>query len=84
MEEVSKRTNDHAFSIELKSEDDIKMVVCSKDSEVTVLLESSLGELEKITFIEGRMLKIKGTNGILRMDLRVEELRSILPFFDQR
>ena len=78
---MSKQPKEHAFSIELKSMEYVKLCVNSNESEVTVMLESFLGELEEVTLIEDRMLKIKGTNGILRMDLQAEELRTFLPFF---
>lgn len=55
MEDVSKQIKEHAFSIELKSKE-YKLVVCSNDSKGTELLESFLGELEEITFIEDSML----------------------------
>jgi len=33
--------------------------------------------VEAVGFIEGVMLEIKGINGILRMELREEELRNL-------
>lgn len=78
MEDVSKRTKKHAFSIDLKSKEHVKHVAMSNDSEDKVLIEGFLGELEEVSFIEGAMLEIKGINGTLRMDLREEELRRLL------
>lgn len=78
MEDVSKRTKEHAFSIELKSKEYVKHVAMSNDIENKVLIEGFLGELEEFSFIEGAMLEIKGINGTLRIDLREEELRKLL------
>ncbi len=66
------------FSIELKSRAYIKRVAMSNDVEDRVLIEGFLGELEELNFIEGVMLEIKGINGILRIDLKKEELRKLL------
>ena len=43
-----------------------------------VLIEGFLGELEEIDVVEGSMLKVRGANGVLRMDLREEDLRKLL------
>ena len=66
------------FSIELKSKEYVKLVAISNDSFDKVLIEGFLGKLEELNFIEGVMLEIKGANGILRMDLREEDLRKLL------
>jgi len=66
------------FSIELKSRAYIKRVAMSNDVEDRVVIEGFLGELEELSFVEGVMLEIKGVNGILRMDLKKEELRKLL------
>jgi hypothetical protein len=72
---MNKRKEEHAFSIELNSKDHIKQLTMSKDDKEEVLIEGFLGELGKLSFIEGAMLEIRGKYGILRMDLREEELR---------
>lgn len=43
-----------------------------------MLFEGFLGELKEISLVEGLMLEVRGSNGILRMDLTEEELRSAL------
>ena len=67
---MSKRTEEHAFSIELNSKDYLKQFTMSKDAKEEVLIEGCLGELGRLSFIEGAMLEIRGTYGILRIDLR--------------
>jgi len=78
MSNGSKKSVEHMFSIELKSKEHVKLVAMANDAEEKVLIEGFLGELEELSFIEGVMLEIKGINGILRMDLREEELRKLL------
>ena len=68
----------HAFSIELKSKEYLKRVAIQSEAGDTVLIEGFLGELEEVDLVEGVMLEIKGANGILRMDLKEEELNTLL------
>ena len=78
MEEVNKKSREHAFSIELNSKQHVKRVAVSDHADDNVLIEGFLGELKEMIFIDGVMLEMKGTNGILRMDLKEEELRTML------
>lgn len=78
VEEVSKRTREHAFSIELKSKEYMKRVTMSNEADDRVLIEGFLGELGELGFVEDAMLEIKGANGILRLDLKEEEFRKLL------
>lgn len=75
MPSKSTKEREHAFSIELKSKEYIKQVSISNGVKNTVLIEGFLGELEELGSIEGVMLEIKGVNGILRLDLKEEELK---------
>lgn len=68
----------HTFSIELKSKEYLKRVAIPAEAEDNLLIEGFLGELEEIDLVEGVMLEIKGANGILRMDLKEEELNTLL------
>lgn len=73
------RTAEHAFSIEMKSKEFLRHISMSDKAQDTVLIEGFLGELEEIDIVEGSMLEVRGANGVLRMDLRKEELRKLLP-----
>lgn len=75
---MKNKAEEHAFSVELKSKEYIKLVTLANDTRNKVLIEGFLGELMELSFIEGIMLEIKGTNGTLRIDLRTEELRKLL------
>lgn len=68
----------HTFSIELKSKEYLKRVAIPTEAGDTVLIEGFLGELEEVDLVEGVMLEMKGANGILRMDLKEEELSTLL------
>jgi hypothetical protein len=75
---MNKRIEEHAFSIELNSMDHLKQFTVSNDNKEEVLIEGYLGEIGKLRIIEDAMLEIRGTYGILRMDLRNEYLRKSL------
>jgi len=49
----------------------------SNRAEETVLVEGFLGELEEVSLVEGAMLELRGSNGVLRMDLKEEELEKL-------
>ena len=68
----------HTFSVELKSKEYMKRVAIPDEAGDNVLIEGFLGELEEIGLVEDVMLEIKGANGILRMDLKEEELNTLL------
>lgn len=73
-----KKEREHAFSIDLKSKDCLKRVAIPNDSGDNVVVEGFLGKLEELDIIEDLLLMIKGTNGILRIELSKEELRKLL------
>ena len=50
----------------------------SNESHEHVLFEGSLGELEELSMIEGVVLEVRGTNGVLRIDLSEDDLRKML------
>jgi|WetSurMetagenome_2_1015567.scaffolds.fasta_scaffold26741_5 hypothetical protein len=68
----------HTFSIELNSKYCVKRFAMPNECEDKVLIEGFLGEIKELTVVEGVMLKITGVNGILRLDLKEEELRKLL------
>ena len=73
-----RKVGKHTFSIGLKSKEYLKLVAIPNDAGNGVSIEGYLGELEEIDLVEGIMLEIKGANGILRMDLKEEELNTLL------
>ncbi len=74
-----KKSDEHMFSIELKSTEYVKSIALQNAERGNVLIEGFLGKLMNLNFTEGLMLEINGTNGSLRMDFSEEELRRLLP-----
>jgi len=72
-----KKESRHAFSIELKSKGFLRNITISDRAGEVVLVEGFLGELEEVSFVEGAMLELRGSNGVLRMDLKEEELKRL-------
>ena len=64
----------HGFSVELNDRERVKRFFILNDSGNRVLFEGFLGELKEISLVEGLMLEVRGSNGILRMDMTEEEL----------
>jgi len=79
MPSKSKKDDEHMFSIELKSKKHVKRVALPNENGSNVLIEGFLGKLQDLSFTEGIMLEVHGTNGTLRMDLSEKELERILP-----
>ena len=50
----------------------------SNESPDRVLFEGVLGELEELSMVGGAMLELKGSNGVLRIDLSEDELKKML------
>jgi hypothetical protein len=61
------------FSIELRSKGDVKNI--SLEGEEKVVIEGSIGSLERARFLEGLVLEVVGSNGELRLDLNENDLR---------
>lgn len=68
----------HVFSVELKSKTHVRSISISNEAHDRVLFEGDLGELEEVTFIGGSMLEVKGTNGVLRVELGEDETRKLM------
>jgi hypothetical protein len=73
---------EHSFSIEMKSKRYVKNISISDEDHNLVLFQGFLGDLKTLSLVEGKMLEVKGSNGILRIDLSEEELRTMKPGFE--
>ena len=76
--DMDDRCDEHTFSIELKSKNHVKTITLTNKIQNRILLEGSLGKLEEITLIEGRVMELKGANGTLRLDICEDELMQLL------
>jgi hypothetical protein len=63
------------FSVELKSKAHLKNITMTNGSSESVLIEGTLGKLERARFAEGIILEIVGSNGILRVDIGEGEIK---------
>ena len=72
-----RKEGNHAFSIELKSKEFLRNVMISNRTGETVLVEGFLGKLEELSLIESAMLELRGSNGILRIDIKEDELKKL-------
>lgn len=68
---------EHSFSVEMKSKKYVKNISISDEDYNRVLFEGFLGALKGLSLIGGRMLEVKGSNGVLRIDLSEDELRTM-------
>jgi hypothetical protein len=66
------------FSVEIRSKNHVKSISISNDARDRVFFEGDLGVLEELVMVEGGMLKVRGTNGVLRVELSREELLNVL------
>jgi len=66
------------FSVEMRSKSHVKSISISNEARDRVLFEGDLGDLEELVMVEGGMLEVRGTNGVLRIELRREELLNVL------
>jgi len=66
---------ERVFSVELKSKRHLKNVTLTNGSSDNVLVEGTIGELVQATFAEGVILEVIGKKGVLRIDLRKDEIK---------
>ncbi len=66
---------ERVFYVELKSKKNLKNITLINGSSDSVLVEGTIGELVQATFTEGVILQVIGENGVLRVDLREDEIQ---------
>lgn len=63
------------FSIELTSNQHLtRLSTSSKDSNGGVLIEGTLGKFQCALFVEAEILEVKGSYGVLRLNLTSNEI----------
>ncbi|MBI2127258.1 MAG: hypothetical protein HYU02_08130 [Thaumarchaeota archaeon] len=72
---MSNTENEHAFSIELRSRENLKSVRLGDNRHEQVFIEGFLGQLLELNLVERSMLEVKGVNGTLRLDIDEIELK---------
>ncbi len=73
---MKNKTNneERIFSIELKSKRYLKNITLTNGSPDSVFVEGTIGKLVRATFTEGIILEVIGKDGVLRIDLREDEI----------
>jgi len=75
---MSKRTEEHSFSVEMKSERCVRRISFLDKENGKVFFEGFLGELKNVAMVEGVMLEIEGRNGVLKLDITRQEMEKCL------
>jgi len=66
---------ERGFSVELDSKSNLRNVsIANGGHSENVLIEGSIGALRRARFAEGVILEVVGTKGVVRIDLRPEEI----------
>ncbi len=65
----------HTFTVDLKSRSDLKDIRIGAEYKPEVQVTGSIGEIRNITFVEGVVLEVTGSKGMLRLDLPKEVLK---------
>jgi hypothetical protein len=73
---MSKRGNEHSFSIEMKSKRWVKRISFLDERSGDVFFEVFLEQLKNIAIVEGVMLEIEGKNGVLKLDITQQEIEN--------
>lgn len=77
LDEMIDETTKSAFSVELNSKENVKLVTIANNKRDRVLIEGFLGKILELSFLENSLLEIRGFNGILRIDLHIDDLKKI-------
>ena len=75
---MSKRAEEHSFSIEMKSKRWVKRISYLDEGLGDVFFEGFLGPLKNLAIVEGVMLEIEGKNGVLKLDITKQEIEKCL------
>ena len=75
-EKMEKMLKERCFSIELKSKVNLKNITLTNGGHESVLIEGTLGQLKHAEFAEGIILEVVGDNGVLRINLSQNEIKT--------
>lgn len=68
------QSKERSFSVQLNSKVNLTSVTLTSHSQENVLVEGTIGELQRAEFAEGIVLEIVGSKGVLRIDLSENEI----------
>jgi len=64
------------FSVELKSKTNLKNVTMTNGGHENVLIEGTIGRLQRATFVDGVVLEVLCDKGVLRIGLIQDEIKT--------
>ena len=67
--------NERFFSVELKSKVSLKNFTLTNGGQENVLVEGSIGELQRAEFSDGIILEVVGDKGVLRINLSLVDIK---------
>ena len=73
MTDGKRYADERAFAIELNSGSELKNVNFTNWSQ-RIVLEGSIGTLKHADFVEGSVLELVGTEGVLKIDFSKEDM----------
>ena len=80
---MDKKTEEHSFSIEMRSERSVRRMSFLDQENGHVFFEGWLGKLKNIVVVEDVMLEIEGKNGVLKIDITRQDLEKGLAAFQK-
>jgi len=83
-ENDGRREIKRTFPIEMRSKDDVRNISLSNESHGGEFFEGNLGEIEELSIVEGAMLEVRGSNGVLRVEISEAEMMKVLPRNDNK
>jgi hypothetical protein len=72
---MNKIVKERFFSVELKSKVNLKNVTLTNGGHENVLVEGTIGELQRAEFAEDIILEVVGDQGVLRINLSQDEIK---------
>jgi hypothetical protein len=73
---MEKTLTDRFFTVELKSNVNLKNITLTNGGHENVLIEGTIGKLQHAGFAEGIILEIVGDKGVLRINLCQDEIKT--------
>ena len=78
LNQVNEAEMERGLSIEMISKKHVKSLIIGDETRDRVLIDVDIGKLLQLTFVDGRVLEIKGAYGTLRVDVTEEEMKKML------
>ncbi|MGA2680254.1 MAG: hypothetical protein ABSF44_00455 [Candidatus Bathyarchaeia archaeon] len=73
---MEEKMKERFFSVELKSKVNLKNVTLSNGNHENVLVEGTIGQLQRAEFAEDVILEVVGDKGVLRINLTQSEIKT--------